>query len=162
MVFLLGLITCLLPSCCLGLSHSTFSIPPPVQFPMAIAMRLSFQLPPLQQSKATQNPSTRYLSDCIMDITDYICMPLHWIVLSTANFRLQIFSGTNELFHSLCSSNFTFGATWLLRGRRNLFSWLLPRLIFFWKLCRSSSCKIFCVYFSISFPYFCIPLLFSH
>lgn len=36
--FLLELIMCLLPSCCLGLSHSTFSIPSPVQFSVAIAV----------------------------------------------------------------------------------------------------------------------------
>lgn len=94
-----------------------------------------------------------------MDITDYICMPLHWIVLSTANFRLQIFSGTNELLHSLCSSNFTFGAGWLLRGRHNLFSWLLPWPIFsgnYLGLAHEKSlASIFPYPFRISISHFC-------
>lgn len=41
--------------------------------------------------KAAQNDSIRYLSDCMMDIADHICASHRWIVLSTANFRLQIF-----------------------------------------------------------------------
>lgn len=78
--------------------------------------------------KATQNSSIRYLSDCIMDIMDHICMSHHWIVLSTANFRLQIFSQEQM---SLRSSNFTFGTTWLLRGRQNPFSCLLSHFYLF-------------------------------
>lgn len=47
--------------------------------------------------KATQNPSMTYLSDFILDLMNHICMSYHWIVLSTANFRLQIFSETSSM-----------------------------------------------------------------
>lgn len=38
-----------------------------------------------------------YLSDFILDLMNHICMSYHWIVLSTANFRLQIFSETSSM-----------------------------------------------------------------
>lgn len=41
--------------------------------------------------EATQNLSIRYLSDCILDTMDHIHTSYHWVVLSAANFRLQIF-----------------------------------------------------------------------
>lgn len=88
---LLELIMCLLPSCCLGLSHSTFSIPSPggnsyAGSPFRCLVHNS-QAP----GEATQNLSIRYLSDCILDTMDHIRTSYHWVVLSTANFRLQIF-----------------------------------------------------------------------
>lgn len=53
--------------------------------------------------KATQNPSIRYLSDCIMDIMDHICISYHWIVLSTANFGCR-FSQEQMSFSMACAA----------------------------------------------------------
>lgn len=79
--------------------------------------------------KATQNPSIRYLSDCIMDIMDRICISYHWIVLFTANFGCR-FSQEQTSFSMACAA-----LTSPLVPRGNweadtIFSWLLCLPIF--------------------------------
>lgn len=125
------LIMHLLSSCCPGLSLDTLSILSPMLLPAALAtwaLLSAASSATVSNCESNTNSSIRYLSDCVMDIMDHICMSQHWIVLSTANFRLQIFSQKQM---SLRSSNFTFGATWLLRGRQNPFSCILCQFYLF-------------------------------
>lgn len=90
---LLVLIVLLLPSCWVFLRHT---LNPNSHAVPCCNIYVSSPLSCLLHNspapvKAAQNYSIRYLSDCIMDITDHICTSHRWIVLSTANFRLQIF-----------------------------------------------------------------------
>lgn len=154
--FLLGLFVCLLPGCSLGASHSIFSISSPVQFPIAVPTpKMPFSCPLCSSQdlvKATQNPSISYLSDYIMDLMDHICMSYHWIVLCTLILGYKFFQRQINFFYALCSSNFTFGVTWLLGSKYSLSAGYFGR-IFFWKGFTSCSWQIFCVHFSISSPF---------
>lgn len=143
LVFLLGLIMCFLPSCCLGLSHSTFSIPSPMQFPMAIAMLALLSA----ASSATVKLLWKQLKILPSDIW-VTALWTSWITYACCTTGLCClllilvyrFSQEQMSFSMACAAlTSPLVATWLLRGRHNLFSWLLWLPIFFWKWFRSSS-----------------------
>ena len=153
--FLLGLIMCFLPSCCLGLSHSTFSIPSPVQFPTAIAMLALLSA----ASSATVKLLWKQLKILPSDIwvtalwTSWITYACHITGFCCLMLILGCrFSQEQMSFSMVCAA---------------LTSPLVPHVYweadtifsagyfanFFWKWFRSSSWQIFCIHFSTSLAF---------